>query len=78
MGYSARMTLVLSILLLTNAFFAFLVWPAFMKRIAADSRSTDADGNRTKFYTVHRRLITIALVLAAISGIAGVAGFVVG
>ncbi|WP_152649130.1 SCO4848 family membrane protein [Demequina flava] len=72
------MTLVLSILLLTNAIFAFMVWPQFMKRIAADDRSTDADGNRTKFYSVHRKLITIALILAGISGVAGVVGLIFG
>ncbi len=68
----------LSILLLTNAAFSFIVWPPFMKRIAADERSTDAEGNRTKFYTVHRRLITIAYVLAGISAVAGAAGFIFG
>ncbi|WP_084106020.1 SCO4848 family membrane protein [Demequina sp. NBRC 110056] len=70
------MVLTLSIVLLVNALFAFAVWPRFMKRIAADERSTDDAGARTRFYTVHLVLITTALVLAAVSLVAGVAGLV--
>ena len=70
------MVVTLSIVLLVNALFAFAVWPRFMKRIAADERSTDASGARTRFYTVHVVLISAALVLAAVSAIAGIAGLV--
>ncbi|MFN3865366.1 MAG: SCO4848 family membrane protein [Demequina sp.] len=61
------MVLALSIVLLVNAAFAFTVWPAFMRRIAAD-------GERTRFYRVHLVLISSALGLAAVSLIAGAAG----
>ena len=70
------MVLTLSIVLLVNALFAIAVWPRFMKRIAGDDRSTDASGARTRFYRVHAVLIGTALVLAAVSLIAGVAGLV--
>ncbi|MDE0572614.1 hypothetical protein ON058_04205 [Demequina sp. B12] len=72
------MTIVLSILLLTNAAFAFMVWPPFMKRIAGDERSTDAEGNRTQYYKVHRKLILMAYVLAGLSGVGGAVGFILG
>ncbi|WP_297081707.1 SCO4848 family membrane protein [uncultured Demequina sp.] len=70
------MVLALSIVLLVNALFAFAVWPRFLKRIAADERSTDPAGGRTKVYTVHLVLIATALVLAGVSAAAGVAGLV--
>ncbi|WP_084039380.1 SCO4848 family membrane protein [Demequina sp. NBRC 110053] len=70
------MVLALSIVLLVNALFAAVVWPQFMKRIAADERSTDNSGARTRFYRVHVVLIVTALVLAAASLVAGVAGLV--
>jgi len=70
------MILTLSIVLLVNAAFSFAVWPRFMKRIAADERSTDSSGARTRFYTVHLVLISTALVLAAVSLIVGAAGLV--
>lgn len=70
------MVLTLSIVLLINALFAIAVWPRFMKRIAADERSTDAAGARTPFFRVHAVLIGTALVLATVSLVAGVAGLV--
>lgn len=67
------MTIFAAILLLVNAVFNFVVWPRFGKRIADDPRATDEAGKRTRFYTVHLVLITIALVIGALSLVAGLA-----
>ena len=68
------MTAVLAVALLVNAVFAFSVWPPFIKRIAADPRSVEADGSRTPFYTVHMALITSGLGLGGASAVIGVVG----
>jgi hypothetical protein len=67
-------TVWLSVLLLVNAAFNILVWPTFLKRIARDPRARDEYGKATRFLTVHVVLIVTALVLAAISAIAGIVG----
>jgi hypothetical protein len=61
-----------AVLLFANAVFNAVAWPRFYPRIAADPRARDAEGRRTRFYTVHVVLISIALALAAASAIAGV------
>ena len=61
-----------AVLLFANALFNVIAWPRFYPRIASDPRARDADGRRTRFYTVHVVLIVIALVLAAASAIAGI------
>ena len=63
----------LAILLFLNAAFNVIVWPRFYKRVAQDPRARDADGKATAFLKVHVVLIAIALVLALVSAIAGVA-----
>ena len=63
----------LAIVLFFNAAFNALVWPRFYKRIAADPRARDDQGKATRFLTVHVVLITIALVLALVSALAGIA-----
>jgi hypothetical protein len=72
------MNTLLAVLLLVNAVFNVVVWPAFLRRIAADPRARDAQGRRTRFYTVHLVLISSALVLAALSAVAAIAAFIVG
>jgi hypothetical protein len=69
-------TVWLSVLLLVNAAFNILVWPTFLKRIARDPRARDEHGKATRFLTVHVVLIVAALVIAAVSAVAGVAGLV--
>ena len=66
----------LAILLFLNAAFNVIVWPRFYKRVAQDPRARDADGRATAFLKVHVVLIAIALVLALVSAIAGVAALV--
>ncbi len=67
------MTVLAGILLLLNALFNAIVWPQFFKRVAADPRARDESGATTKFYRVHAVLIAIALVIAAVSAVAGIA-----
>ncbi|UYO96940.1 hypothetical protein OED01_15260 [Microbacterium sp. M28] len=66
----------LAILLFLNAAFNVIVWPRFYKRVAQDPRARDAEGKATAFLKVHVVLIAIALVLALVSAIAGVAALV--
>lgn len=66
------MEILAAVLLLVNALFNAVVWPRFYPRIANDPRARDDAGRRTAFYRVHLVLITIALILAAISAIVGV------
>ena len=63
----------LAVLLFANALFNAIVWPRFYQRIAKDPRARDENGKATPFLTVHVVLITIALVLAMASVVAGVA-----
>ncbi|MFJ2543640.1 SCO4848 family membrane protein [Microbacterium sp. NPDC087589] len=65
--------IVLSVVLFLNAAFNVLVWPRFYKRVATDPRARDADGRATMFLKVHAVLIAIALVLALVSVIVGIA-----
>ncbi|WES63725.1 hypothetical protein P0L94_14800 [Microbacter sp. GSS18] len=66
------MLILAAVLLFANALFNVVVWPRFYPRIANDPRARDDEGRRTPFYTVHVVLITLALVLAVVSAIAGV------
>lgn len=68
--------MIFSILLLVNAVFAVVVWPTFYRRVANDSRARDAAGRPTKFLTVHRVLIGIALLIALVSAVFGILGLV--
>lgn len=65
--------IVLAVLLFLNAAFNVLVWPQFYKRVARDPRARDEHGKPTAFLRVHAILIAIALVLALVSAIAGIA-----
>ncbi|ROR66003.1 SCO4848 family membrane protein [Agrococcus jenensis] len=61
-----------AVLLLVGAAFSVVVWPAFLRRIAADPRSRDAAGKATRFLTVHRTLIATALVIAVAQAVLGI------
>ena len=65
----------LATLLLVNAVYNVVVWPAFYRRVAKDPRARDAGGRPTRFLTVHLVLVGVALVLAASSAIAAVFAF---
>lgn len=60
------------ILLLINAVYNIVVWPRFWTRVTKDPRARDEQGRATRFLKVHAILIGIALVLAVVSGIAGI------
>ncbi len=72
------MTVFAGIVLLLNAVYNAIVWPQFWKRVTADPRARDEHGAKTRFYTVHAVLISIALVIALVSAFAGVALLIVG
>lgn len=63
----------LAIVLFLNAAFNAVVWPQFYKRVAKDPRAKDASGKATTFLKVHAVLFGIALVLALVSLLAGIA-----
>jgi hypothetical protein len=63
----------LAIVLFLNAAFNVIVWPQFYKRVAKDPRARDANGKATAFLKVHVVLISIALVLALVSVLVGIA-----
>jgi hypothetical protein len=63
----------LAVILFLNAAFNALVWPQFLRRVAKDPRAKDANGKATTFLIVHIVLISLALTLALLSLIAGIA-----
>ncbi|MCR2824504.1 SCO4848 family membrane protein [Microbacterium sp. zg.Y909] len=65
-------------LLLANAVFNVVVWPAFFRRVAKDPRAKDAAGKRTRFFTVHAVLIGLALALAVVSAVVAVVAAIQG
>lgn len=71
------MTLTLAIILLVNALFAVVVWPTFYRRVANDTRARDAAGEPTKFLTVHRVIVGIAYLLAAVSAVAAIVSIII-
>ncbi|MFD2339085.1 hypothetical protein FGG90_03230 [Clavibacter tessellarius] len=69
------MITLLAVLLLVNGVWNVVVWPQFLKRVARDPRARAADGSRTPFFTVHLVLVSVSLLLAALSLVAAVAAF---
>lgn len=63
----------LAIVLFLNAVFNMVVWPTFYRRVAADPRARDENGRATAFLRVHAVLFAIALVLALVSLLLGIA-----
>lgn len=70
--YGGGVTL-LAVILFLNAAFNAIAWPQFLRRVAKDPRAKDANGKATKFLIVHIVLISIALTLALLSLLAGIA-----
>lgn len=65
------MDLVVGIVLLLNAVFNFLAWPPFLRRVAKDPRSRDAQGRGTRYLRVHQLLVALAVLLALASAALG-------
>ncbi len=63
---------VAAVLLLIGAAFGVVVWPAFLRRVAADPRARDAAGAPTRFLTVHVTLVAIAVVIAIAQAVVGI------
>lgn len=61
-----------SVVLIVTAVWNLVIWPRFWQRIVADPRSRDADGQATKFLTVHTVLIAVSLGLGLAVGVLGV------
>lgn len=61
-----------AVLLLVGAAFSVVVWPAFLRRVAADPRARDAAGRPTRFLTVHVTLVAIAVVIAIAQAVVGI------
>ncbi len=72
------MTPLLITLLLANALYNFIVWPAFYRRVAKDPRGRDAGGRATTFLRVHVVLVSVALLLGLASAVAAVVALVTG
>jgi hypothetical protein len=66
------MNTALALLLIVNGVFNVAVWPTFFRRVARDPRARTAAGKTTPFFTVHLVIVSVALVLAAVSLVAGV------
>lgn len=66
------MTVFAAIVLFLNALFNVFAWPRFFTRVRLDARARDAAGKATPFLIVHAVLLGAALLLAALSAVAGV------
>ncbi len=66
------MTVFAALVLFLNALFNVFAWPRFFSRVRKDARAWDAAGKATPFLVVHAVLLGVALLLAALSVVAGV------
>lgn len=66
------MTVFAAIVLFLNALFNVVAWPRFFGRVRSDPRARDSSGRATPFLVVHAVLLGVALLLAAVSAVAGV------
>lgn len=60
--------------LVAFAVWSWVIWPTFLKNVAADPRSWQAGGGPTSFFTVHLVLTVVSLVLGSAIGVIGVRG----
>ncbi|MFF9562084.1 SCO4848 family membrane protein [Leifsonia sp. NPDC014704] len=72
------MTVFAAIVLFLNGLFNVFAWPRFFTRVRKDARARDAAGRATPFLIVHGVLLGVALLLAALSAVAGVLLLVAG
>ena len=66
------MTVFAAVVLFLNALFALFAWPRFFTRVRKDARARDAAGRPTSFFIVHAVLLSVAMLLAALSTVAGI------
>lgn len=67
-----ELPLVWSLVLVAAGVWNLVVWPQFWQRVSADPRARDADGNVTRFFTVHLVLVSVSLALGIAVGALGV------
>jgi hypothetical protein len=72
------MTVFAAVVLFLNALFNVFAWPRFFARVRKDQRARDASGRATPFLVVHAVLLGVALLLAALSAVAGILLLVAG
>lgn len=69
-----ELPLVAAWILILASVWSLVVWPQFLKRVMKDPRARDAAGKATKFLTVHMALVSISMVLGAVTAVIGVMG----
>lgn len=69
-----QLPLFAALLLIIAGAWSLVVWPQFLRRVMKDPKARDADGNATKFLTVHLVLVSISMVLGAATAVIGVLG----
>ncbi|MBD7917453.1 hypothetical protein H9657_04060 [Cellulomonas sp. Sa3CUA2] len=67
-----ELPLVWSLVLVAAGAWNLVVWPQFWQRVSADPRARDAEGNVTRFFTVHLVLVSVSLALGVAVGVLGV------
>ncbi|MBE4717074.1 SCO4848 family membrane protein [Pseudarthrobacter sp. AB1] len=69
-----QLPLLAGCLLIIAGVWSLVVWPQFLRRVMKDPRARDAAGKATKFLTVHVVLVSISMVLGAVTAVIGVMG----
>ncbi|MET3140661.1 MULTISPECIES: SCO4848 family membrane protein [unclassified Arthrobacter] len=69
-----QLPLLAGCLLIIAGIWSLVVWPQFLRRVMKDPRARDAAGKATKFLTVHVVLVSISMVLGAVTAVIGVMG----
>ncbi|HEY8372604.1 MAG TPA: hypothetical protein VIL00_07670 [Pseudonocardiaceae bacterium] len=64
-----------SLFLIAFAVWTWLIWPNFLRNIWRDTRSWDAAGGPTAFFTVHLLLVLASLTLGTAIGVIGWRGY---
>ncbi|KAA2264588.1 hypothetical protein F0L68_05635 [Solihabitans fulvus] len=64
----------MSLFLLAFGVWSWVIWPTFLSNIWKDSRSWDAAGGATGFFTVHLVLVLVSLTLGTVIGVLGLRG----
>lgn len=69
-----QLPLFAALLLIIAGVWSLVVWPQFLRRVMKDPRARDANGKATKFLTVHMVLVSISMVLGAVTAVIGIMG----
>jgi hypothetical protein len=69
-----QLPVIAALLLIVAGVWSLVVWPQFLRRVMKDPRARDAAGKATKFLRVHVVLVSISMVLGAVTAVIGVMG----